>query len=238
MSIPLVVAALSSVSMSAQASAAAMTPGPPTDVHATAIEGVPGVTVSWGAPVSDGGAPILYYVASNYSGNSRCVSLDPGPGTCHIDGLSVGSVRPSIRVRALNANGPGPVVVTFPVVTPDGPANGGTSTSAASSGTSQTGLSQTPSSSGTASSASGVGTPAGLASTGADVQVLFVLGMSLVLGGSLILSPLGRRRRVVHPITSPAHSAVGVLAADAAEPAWAMSKVASSPVADGRRRTA
>src|SRR5450631_3622986 len=139
--VPLLVV-LSSVSPSAGASAAVKRPGPPTAAQATYTAGVRGVSVSWSAPVSDGGSPILYYVASNYSGKYRCISLNPGPEACHIDGLRIGHVVRHIRVRAITARGPGHVVVISPVVTHD--SNGGTSASPPS-GTSPASASQPPS---------------------------------------------------------------------------------------------
>src|SRR5580692_8245262 len=123
--LPLLAAMLSSPS--AGASAPMTRPGPPTAVQATYVAGVRGVSVSWSAPVSDGGSPILYYVASNYGGKYFCISLNPGPGACHIDGLRIGKVVPQIRIRAINAIGPGHVAVILPVVTHD--STGGVSAS-------------------------------------------------------------------------------------------------------------
>jgi hypothetical protein len=204
--VPLI-AVLVSVSAAAEASAAAVTtPGPPTAVHATAVAGVPGATVSWGAPVSDGGSPILYYVASNYTGTHFCLSANPGPDTCHISGLRVGITRPTVRVRAVSAKGRGAVAVTLPVVTHPIPGTSGTVSPPTTSGTSQVGGTQTvpvpasssaPGAAGASSSsaASSSGDPAQLPLTGIDVKALFVLGVGLVLGGLLMLGPLGRRRR-------------------------------------------
>jgi hypothetical protein len=200
--IPLIAAVLVSVSAAAEASAAVTTPGPPTAVHATSVAGVLGATVSWGAPVSDGGSPILYYVAFNYTGTHSCTSASPGPDTCHISGLRVGRTRPAIRVRAVNAKGRGAVAVTVPVVTHQNPGSSGGGSPPATSGTSQVGGSQTvpvpvPVTAGasSASTASSAGDPAQLPLTGIDVKALFVLGVGLVLGGLLMLGPLGRRRR-------------------------------------------
>ncbi len=199
MAAPLLVVVLGS----AGASAAVVRPGPPTAVQATYVDGVSGVTVSWGAPVSDGGSPIVYYVASNYSGKYSCVSLNPGPASCHIDGLHVGKVVRAIRVRAVSARGAGRVAVVLPVLTTGN--NGGTSASGPS-GTSQPAAGQTPSpvpgvsnstsDTGAASAASsataGAGVPAALPFTGADVGALFILGATLVLGGWVMGDPAGR----------------------------------------------
>ncbi len=196
--LPLLTAMLSSPS--AGASGAMTRPGPPTAAQATYIAGVRGVSVSWSAPVSDGGSPILYYVASNYGGKYFCISLNPGPGACHIDGLRIGKVVRQIRVRAINANGPGQVAVILPVVTHD--SNGGTSappppgTSAASAGQPQSAsTSDTIVGSTATSGTQSANAPVGLPFTGAYLEDLFILGVSLVLAGLIILRPVGRRRR-------------------------------------------
>jgi hypothetical protein len=207
MAIPLSAAVLVSVSTAAEASAAVTTPGPPTAVHATSVAGVLGATVSWGAPVSDGGSPILYYVASNYTGTHFCVSANPGPDTCHISGLRVGRTKPTIRVRAVSANGRGAVSVTLPVVTHQNPGTSGNGSPPTTSGTNQVGGSQTvpdpdpapvpvtgTAGASTPGAASSAADPA-LPLTGIDVKALFVLGVGLVLGGLLMLGSLGRRRR-------------------------------------------
>jgi hypothetical protein len=188
--------ALWSVAMSAEASAAVTTPGPPTAVHATSIAGVSGTTVSWEPPVSNGGSPILYYLASTYTGGHFCVSFTSGPGTCHIDALKIGVTRPSIRVRAVSARGRGAVVVTIPVVAHQDPASSAVSVSTPSP-TSSAGSQPTSDVAGASSagSVSGAGDPTELPTTGLSVEALFILGASLVFCGSLVLSPLGRRRR-------------------------------------------
>ncbi len=198
----LLVATLSSLSLAAGASAAVTRPGPPIAAQATYIAGVRGVSVSWRAPASDGGSPILYYVASNYSGRYFCISLNPGPDACHIDGLRIGKVVRHIRVRAINARGPGHVAVILPVVAGD--SNGGVSASPPS-GTSpvSASASQLPSASASdvavgstaTSGTQSTDVPAALPFTGVYLQDLLVLGVSLVVGGLVILRPVGWRRR-------------------------------------------
>jgi hypothetical protein len=178
---------LGSVPTSAGASAALMKPGLPTAVYATAIAGVRGVTVSWNAPFSDGGSQILYYSASNYAGTYSCVSINPSSGTCHIDGFSAGTGKPHVRVRAVSSKGRGAVVVILPVITNTYLGNGNLPASPPS-GTNVYGVIQT-------TSAASAGVPTALPFTGSDVEALFILGVSLVLGGLLVLSPLGQRRR-------------------------------------------
>jgi len=191
-----------SVSPSAGASAAVMRPGSPTAAQATYVPGVRGVSVSWSAPVSDGGSPILYYVAFNYSGKYSCTSPNPGPDACHIDGLRIGTVVRYIRVRAVNARGPGHVAAILPVVIHD--SNGGTSASPlpgkSPATASQPSSTFTSTSSIAAASTATSGTPsthgpAALPFTGANVEALFILGVSLVLGGLLMMRPAGQRRR-------------------------------------------
>jgi large repetitive protein len=195
-----VAATIGSVAASVDAGAAVTTPGPPTSVRATSIAGVSGATVAWEPPESDGGSPVLFYVASTYTGNHYCTSFHPGSGTCHIEGLQVGAVRPSIRVRAVNGAGRGAVVVTFPVVTRANVVEG-TPPASASSGSGPVAVGQiTP----TATSGTGEAsrpqvnsgtTPGGrLPFSGSDVETLLVVGGALVGGGLLMLSPLGRRR--------------------------------------------
>jgi hypothetical protein len=200
--LPLLAAMLSSPS--AGASAPMTRPGPPTAVQATYIAGVRGVSVSWSAPVSDGGSPILYYMASNYGGKYFCISLNPGPGACHIDGLRIGKVVRQIRVRAINANGPGHVAVILPVVTQDSnggssapPAPGTSAANAASAGQPPSAsASDTVVGSTATSGTESADVPGGLPFTGAYLEELFILGVSLVLAGLVILRPVGRRRRV------------------------------------------
>jgi len=191
------------VSVSA-ASAAVTTPGPPTAIHATAYTG--GATVFWSAPVSNGGSPVLYYLATNYTGSRFCTSLGPNAGSCAISGLKVGTVRPFIRVRAVNAAGRGAVATTLAVENSGSGAETSTSTpsgtnpAGAASGTNsagQTGAANPTVISGSTAGASDPSSSTGgtLPFTGTDLQLMFVVGVSLVLSGLVTLSPIGRRRR-------------------------------------------
>ncbi len=202
----LVAAMVGAVSTSAEASSAVKPPGPPTAVQATFVPGVGGVTVSWGAPISDGGASILYYVATTYNGKHYCISHGPGPDTCHIDGLRESRGGPSIRVKAVNSKGRGSVVAVLPTATTatgsggsSASGNGGGSPSSISSGAAQPGSG--PGSSTVASDTGAAGNagttsdvPAELPFTGINLATLVTLGVSLVVAGLLILGWFGRRR--------------------------------------------
>jgi len=171
------------------------TPGPPTAVHATSVAGVRGVTVSWNAPVSDGGEPIKYYVASTYTGGHFCVSFHSGPGACRIDGLKVGSTKPSIRVRAVSANGRGTVVVAHVThAEPYGAATLSTPSAAGPTSLSQTAPTATSAPTITGAAVSNAGGLAKLPFSGADVEALLIWGVTLVTGGLLLLIPASRRR--------------------------------------------
>lgn len=96
-------------------------PHPPTDVSAVAGDGQ--ATVSWAAPVDDGGSPITSYtVVANPGGISKTVSAATLQTT--VTGLANGTAY-SFTVRATNALGTGnpselPAIVT-PVGAPDAP---------------------------------------------------------------------------------------------------------------------
>lgn len=184
-------AVLGSVATSAEASTAI--PGPPTAVHAVFGAGVNGTAVSWSAPASHGGSPILYYLASNYTGSHWCLSPNPGPDTCHIDGLKNGTTAPTIRVRAVSASGRGAVAVTLPVRT-QGDLNG---SSGSTLGATSTGAAAASPSVYTSTSAASASLRSGgqLPFTGADLEALFALGMSMVLVGVLLQRPRRHRRR-------------------------------------------
>ena len=188
------------------AGAAALGPGPPTSVRAVSTAGVPGVTVSWDAPASDGGSAIQYYVATTYSGGNYCVANHPGAGSCVIAGLNIQSGRPLIRVRAVSANGRGTVVVKR--VTQVAPAAGTPATTPAA--TSPTGVSPTTSVasaspagttsvSQTAGTTAHAATPGQLPFTGADVEALLIVGVILTVAGLVLVRPIGRRRRTPWP---------------------------------------
>jgi hypothetical protein len=189
------IAVLTLVIGSVPAGSTTPTPGPPTAVHATSVAGVRGVTVSWSAPVSDGGAPIRYYVASTYTGDHFCVSFHSGPGACHIAGLKVGPTKPSIRVRAVSANGRGTVVVARVTHADlDAAATSSTPSAAGPTAVSQTAPAATSPSTSTGATAPDAGGLAKLPFSGADVEALLILGVILVTGGLLLLIPPGRRR--------------------------------------------
>lgn len=77
-------------------------PGAPTAVIATALSG--GATVSWTAPVSDGGSPITGYTVTALHGGQTCTTA--GATMCTVSGLTNGH-RYEIKVRASNTEGEG-----------------------------------------------------------------------------------------------------------------------------------
>ena len=79
-------------------------PGAPTAVTAVALGG--GTAVAWAPPTSDGGSPIISYVAAASHGGQTCSTTDTT--TCTVSGLTNGH-RYTIRVRAVNAKGEGPI---------------------------------------------------------------------------------------------------------------------------------
>ena len=88
-------------------------PGAPTAVTASAVSG--GATVSWTAPVSDGGSPITGYTVTASHGHQTCTTT--GATMCTVTGLGA-KPRYAIKVRASNINGEGrastPVQVEVP----------------------------------------------------------------------------------------------------------------------------
>ncbi len=213
--LPLLMAALGSVVQSDRASAAATRPSPPTAATATSVAGVGGVSVSWSTPISDGGSPILYYLASTYSGAHWCLAPNPGPDSCHIAGITNGSIPHAIRIHAVNANGPGQAAALTSVVTPGSSATGGAPSSAppatnppatsqptspASGSAGAASLAAAPGTSSGTGDTSSSGRPTQLPFTGINLASMLVLGLSLLLLGLDILRPFRRRRRVLHQI--------------------------------------
>ena len=99
------------LTLAASAPAQARTPrikGPsaPVSVYAAPING--GTTISWGAPLSDGGSPITGYLVTAERGNACSTS---GAKTCTIGGLKNGKTY-IVTVRATNAIGTGKVART------------------------------------------------------------------------------------------------------------------------------
>jgi hypothetical protein len=104
--------ALAVVTMSDASTAGALQrpgrPGAPLNV--VAGNGSPtfgSIPVTWSAPASDGGSPILYYVATTRNGTRGCVAY-PGDLTCVIHSVPYSGKDYTIRVKAVNARGTGP----------------------------------------------------------------------------------------------------------------------------------
>jgi hypothetical protein len=96
---------------------AIVVPGPPT-ITRSATAGDQTVTVSWTAPVSDGGSPLTGYVITPYIGYWQLpsVSYQSRATTQTVGGLTNG-VEYRFRVQAVNAVGTsGYSMVTNPVV--------------------------------------------------------------------------------------------------------------------------
>lgn len=91
-------------------------PGAPTSV--TAIPGDGQATVSWTAPLSDGGSPITGYTVTSSPGGFVC-AWTSGPHVCTVSGLTNGSAY-TFTVTATNAAGTGPASAASAPVTPAG----------------------------------------------------------------------------------------------------------------------
>lgn len=116
-------------------------PGAPT--QATAVAGEGSATVSWTAPTSDGGAPILsYQVASVEDPAKTCTtsaSLPTAPAlTCTVSGLTAGRSY-TFTVTARNGIGDGAASAASNAVVPTGPAAAGGGADAAQGAASSSG---------------------------------------------------------------------------------------------------
>lgn len=98
-------------------------PGAPSDVAATA--GNASATVSWTAPVSDGGSPLTSYTVTPYVGTTAqpatTVTGNPPPLTATVNGLANGTTY-TFTVTATNAAGSSPPSSPSNAVTPAAPA--------------------------------------------------------------------------------------------------------------------
>ena len=90
-------------------------PQPPTGVAAVAGDGQ--VTVSWTAPVDDGGSPVLYYTATANPGGATCTTTST---SCVVSGLTNGTGY-TFTVTARNAIGMSVPSAPSATVTPTAP---------------------------------------------------------------------------------------------------------------------
>ena len=94
-------------------------PGAPTNLTTTG--GNAQATLSWSAPLSDGGAPILSYNVTSSPTGARCTTTAL---TCHFTGLTNGTAY-TLSVSARNSAGTGPAATTTvtPATVPGAPTN-------------------------------------------------------------------------------------------------------------------
>ena len=95
----------------AGASAMLRKPGAPTALVLTPVNTA--IAVSWSAPISDGGSPVVSYVVK-VKGSSPCVST--GPTSCIASSLRNGKSY-GVKVQAVNVKGRGHAVRFFAVPT-------------------------------------------------------------------------------------------------------------------------
>ncbi len=98
-------------------SAATTVPSAPTGANAVAGDGQ--ATVSWTAPLSDGGSPINGYTVTSSPGAKTCTTT--GATTCTVTGLTNGTPY-TFTVTAKNTIGTGPPSAPSNTVTPTAPA--------------------------------------------------------------------------------------------------------------------
>ena len=91
----------------------ASVPGAPGDVRA--VGGNAQATISWAAPLSDGGSPIIGYGVRSQPGDASCTTA--GELSCTVSGLVNGTAY-MFTVRALNSVGSGPESTPSPSVVP------------------------------------------------------------------------------------------------------------------------
>ncbi len=95
-------------------------PGAPTTVVATA--GNASATVTWRAPASNGGSPILSYVVTATPGPATCTTRNGTTLSCVVSGLTNGTAY-TFKVVAVNGIGSGPASTASAAVTPSLPPN-------------------------------------------------------------------------------------------------------------------
>ena len=95
-------------------------PGAPTTVVATA--GNASATVTWKAPTSNGGSPILRYVVTSTPGSVTCTTANGTTLSCVVSGLTNGTAY-TFKVVAVNGIGSGPASTASNSVTPSLPPN-------------------------------------------------------------------------------------------------------------------
>jgi uncharacterized protein YjbI with pentapeptide repeats len=103
--------ALTTIPSVAGASPSVRKPGAPTALVLTPVNTA--IAVSWSAPISDGGSPVVSYVVK-VKGSSPCVST--GPTSCIASGLRNGRSY-SVKVQAVNVRGRGHPARFFAVPT-------------------------------------------------------------------------------------------------------------------------
>jgi len=181
----------------------------PVAVFAVSVDGQHNVYVSWTPPASNGGSPILYFVASTLNGHRRCVVPNPGPNSCIIGRVN-GNAHYKIYVRAVTGVGRGrPTVVPNLVIHPGpatppaggGAAGGGTPSPLAAPATTTAAVSPAAAVATTAGGTPATGSatidpPAQLPFTGVDVRILLLFGAGLLLGGWVLRSSSREWRRI------------------------------------------